>query len=122
MNFLACRSRQVAASTALKMIAGLSPVSGGTIAWVDTNLKDGGDHAKDISFVFQEPTLTCTKVSDNVWLPLRLKGISREAAKPQINAVLDKVGLAQLAQVDPRELSGVGWHKNAGVDCQSDGH
>ncbi len=107
MNFSACWGGQVAASTALKMIAGLSTVSGGSIAWADTNLKDGGDHAKDISFVLQEPTLMpWTKVFDNVWLPLRLKGISREAAKPQINAVLDKVGLARFAQVYPRELSG----------------
>ena len=94
-------------STALKMIAGLSPVTSGSISWADTNLKDESNHAKDISFVFQEPTLMpWTKVFDNVWLPLRLKGISREAAEPQINAVLDKVGLAQFAQVYPRELSG----------------
>ena len=94
-------------STALKMIAGLSPVTSGSIFWADTNSKDESNHAKDISFVFQEPTLMpWTKVFDNVWLPLRLKGISREAAKPQINAVLDKVGLAQFAQVYPRELSG----------------
>jgi NitT/TauT family transport system ATP-binding protein len=90
-------------STALKMIAGLSPVTAGSIAWADML----GDHAKDISFVFQEPTLMpWTKVFDNVWLPLRLKGVSRDAAKPQIDAVLDKVGLAQFAQVYPRELSG----------------
>ena len=47
-----------------------------------------------------------TQVFENVWLPLRLKGVSREAAKPQIDAVLDKVGLVQFAQVYPRELSG----------------
>ena len=34
-----------------------------------------------------------TQVFENVWLPLRLKEVSREAAKPQIDAVLDKVGL-----------------------------
>ena len=47
-----------------------------------------------------------TKVFENVWLPLRLKGMSREAAKPQIDAVLAKVGLSQFAHVYPRELSG----------------
>ena len=90
-------------STALKMIAGLSPVTAGSIEWADKT----GDHAKDISFVFQEPTLMpWTKVFENVWLPLRLKGVPRETAKPQIDAVLDKVGLAQFAHVYPRELSG----------------
>ena len=90
-------------STALKMIAGLSPVTSGSIDWADKT----GDHAKDISFVFQEPTLMpWTQVFENVWLPLRLKGVSREAAKPQIDAVLSKEGLSQFAHVYPRELSG----------------
>ena len=94
-------------STALKMIAGLSSVTAGSITWANTKLEDGGDPAKDISFVFQEPTLMpWTQVFENVWLPLRLKGVSRDAAKPQIDAVLDKVGLAQFAHVYPRELSG----------------
>ena len=85
------------------MIAGLSPVTSGSINWPDQS----GDHAKDISFVFQEPTLMpWTQVFENVWLPLRLKGVSKQAAKPQIDTVLDKVGLAQFAHVYPRELSG----------------
>ena len=94
-------------STALKMIAGLSPVTAGSITWTNTKVEDGDDHAKDISFVFQEPTLMpWTQVFENVWLPLRLKGVSREAARPQIDAVLDKVGLKQFTHVYPRELSG----------------
>ena len=90
-------------STALKMIAGLSPVTAGSINWANKT----GDHAKDISFVFQEPTLMpWTQVFENVWLPLRLKGVSKQAAKAQIDAVLEKVGLSQFAHVYPRELSG----------------
>ena len=90
-------------STALRMIAGLSPVTAGSIDWADKT----GDHTKDISFVFQEPTLMpWTQVFENVWLPLRLKGVSRLDAKPQIDAVLEKVGLAQFTHVYPRELSG----------------
>ena len=90
-------------STALKMIAGLSTVTAGSIVWSDSI----GDHAKDISFVFQEPTLMpWTKVFENVWLPLRLKGVSLETAKPMVDAVLEKVGLSQFAHVYPRELSG----------------
>ena len=90
-------------STALKMIAGLLDVTAGRIAWADS----AADHAKDISFVFQEPTLMpWAKVFDNVWLPLRLKGISRAQAQAQVDAVLAKVGLSQFANVYPRELSG----------------
>ena len=94
-------------STALKMIAGLLEVTSGQIKWSDGSANDSTDHAKDISFVFQEPTLMpWTKVFENVWLPLRLKGISRAAAQAQIDAVLAKVGLSQFANVYPRELSG----------------
>jgi NitT/TauT family transport system ATP-binding protein len=90
-------------STALKMIAGLSPLSGGTIAWN----RDSESRASDISFVFQEPTLMpWATVYDNVWLPLRLKGQSREQVRPQIEAVLKTVGLEDFAKVYPRELSG----------------
>jgi NitT/TauT family transport system ATP-binding protein len=90
-------------STALKMIAGLSPVTGGRIAWSDAT----ADHAKDISFVFQEPTLMpWAKVFDNVWLPLRLKGVPLVAAQAPVDEALAKVGLGQFAHVYPRELSG----------------
>ena len=90
-------------STALKMIAGLLQVTSGQIKWTDNS----ADHAKDISFVFQEPTLMpWAKVFENVWLPLRLKGTSRTQAQPQVDAVLAKVGLGQFANVYPRELSG----------------
>jgi NitT/TauT family transport system ATP-binding protein len=89
-------------STALKMIAGLSPISGGSIAWED---EDAG--GPKISFVFQEPTLMpWATVFDNVWLPLRLAGLSREAVRGDIEAALATVGLSQFAQVYPRELSG----------------
>ena len=91
-------------STALKMIAGLSPVTSGHISWPGSL---GADNSQDISFVFQEPTLMpWAKVFDNVWLPLRLKGVSKATAQPQVEAALDKVGLSQFAHVYPRELSG----------------
>ena len=47
-----------------------------------------------------------TRVFDNVWLPLKLKGVARAAAQPQVDAVLATVGLSQFANVYPRELSG----------------
>lgn len=104
-------------STLLRIIADLSPPSGGEIRWHEpTNARLGhagpADRAQsqaehDISFVFQEPTLMpWASVFDNVWLPLRLKGISRRDAQPQVEQALRTVGLADMAQVYPRELSG----------------
>jgi NitT/TauT family transport system ATP-binding protein len=93
-------------STALKMIAGLSPISSGHIAWEDEEESEGAGGSK-ISFVFQEPTLMpWATVFDNVWLPLRLAGLSRVSARGDVEAALATVGLSQFAQVYPRELSG----------------
>jgi NitT/TauT family transport system ATP-binding protein len=45
-------------------------------------------------------------VADNVFLPLKLAGLSRAAAAPDIHAALDQVGLDEFARAYPRELSG----------------
>jgi NitT/TauT family transport system ATP-binding protein len=91
-------------STALRIIAGLGDASGGRIVWT------GGassDHSRDVGFVFQEPILMpWASVFDNVWLPSRLKGQSRSAAKEEIMQALDSVGLNAFANAYPRELSG----------------
>lgn len=90
-------------STVLKMIAGLLPVTSGRITWVAGNASP----AEDIGFVFQEPTLMpWASVFDNVWLPLRLKGVGRAVAQPRIQDALQSVGLAEFADAMPRELSG----------------
>jgi NitT/TauT family transport system ATP-binding protein len=89
-------------STALRLIAGLADVSAGAITW-----PSGGSARSDIGFVFQEPTLMpWASVIDNVYLPLKLKGLSRAEAMPRIMDTLALVGLADFARVYPRELSG----------------
>jgi NitT/TauT family transport system ATP-binding protein len=86
-------------STALRLIAGLSEPSAGTITW--------GGGTPDIGFVFQEPTLMpWTTVAKNVALPLRLAGNPAARAAPHVAAALDRVGLAAFHQAYPRELSG----------------
>jgi NitT/TauT family transport system ATP-binding protein len=57
--------------------------------------------------VFQDATLMpWADAFDNVWLPLRLAGISRHEAGSRIEAALGRVGLADRARSYPRELSG----------------
>ena len=46
------------------------------------------------------------KVCENVWLPLKLTGVSRDAAAPVVAQALEMVGLSRFADVYPRELSG----------------
>ncbi|CAM5777182.1 nitrate/sulfonate/bicarbonate ABC transporter ATP-binding protein [Labrys miyagiensis] len=90
-------------STALRIIAGLGDASSGRIVWPS----GGEDHSGDVGFVFQEPTLMpWASVFDNVWLPSRLKGISRAAARDSVMQALDSVGLHAFAEAYPRELSG----------------
>ncbi|HEX7775644.1 MAG TPA: ABC transporter ATP-binding protein [Parvibaculum sp.] len=90
-------------STLLRIIAGLIEPSAGTLAWPAA----GGARPADVGFVFQDATLMpWARVFENVYLPLKLKGVSREAAKPQVMEALARVGLADFAAAFPRELSG----------------
>src|SRR5580658_10129972 len=72
-------------STVLRIIAGLMASSGGAVQWRDQ---------PSLGFVFQEPTLApWSDVFDNVWLPLRLNGVSRADAQPRVREALGNVGL-----------------------------
>ncbi|ADO42943.1 ABC transporter ATP-binding protein [Ketogulonicigenium vulgare] len=90
-------------STALRLVAGLGQPSSGQI--VKPVKQKGESHP--VSFVFQEPTLMpWASVTDNVWLPLRLEGMSKKLAQPRIDEALDMVGLSKFRTAYPRELSG----------------
>jgi NitT/TauT family transport system ATP-binding protein len=91
-------------STALRIIAGLAEPTAGRVEWPGSLSED---HRAEIGFVFQEPTLMpwATAV-DNVWLPLRLRGVSRRAAAPRVEESLAQVGLSGFGGSYPRELSG----------------
>jgi NitT/TauT family transport system ATP-binding protein len=94
-------------STVLRMIAGLAAPSSGEI--VDASGKAAGRNAgaRDIGFVFQEPTLMpWAPVFDNVLLPLKLKGEAPGAARERVEHALAMVGLEKFARSYPRELSG----------------
>ncbi len=96
-------------STALRLIAGLSPVSGGTLQWHgrETAARAPSKAQRELGFVFQEPTLMpWATVFDNVFLPLRLSGTGRDAADATVREALAMVGLTKFAGVYPRELSG----------------
>ena len=94
-------------STALRIIAGLGAASSGSIDWPSSKINSKGLPQGDIGFVFQEPTLMPWQtVLGNVYLPLRLTGVSKADARPRIMEMLASVGLADFADAYPRELSG----------------
>jgi len=93
-------------STALKMIAGLLSVSAGNIA-VNGHPPGAGTGEQDTGFVFQEATLMpWATVFDNVFLPLRMRGMRRRDARDRVEEALASVGLTKFARAYPRELSG----------------
>ena len=90
-------------STVLRLIAGLELPSSGVVR------SPAQQHTQEYAtaFVFQEPTLMpWTSVFDNVWLPLRLQGSSRDTSCARVDAALKSVGLEDFAQAYPAQLSG----------------
>jgi len=87
-------------STVLRLIAGLGTASGGKITW-------GEEGLKNMAYVFQEAALMpWATVWQNVYLPLKLRGIPVAQAEPKIRECLSLVGLQGVEKRYPRELSG----------------
>ena len=71
-------------STLLRMIAGLIQPSTGRIDW--PGLPEASRHGAhpELGFVFQEPTLMpWSNVADNIRLPLRVAGMSKNETEAQ---------------------------------------
>ena len=93
-------------STLLHLLAGLDIPDAGTLSWpalgARTTLRP-----RQVAYVFQTPSLVDALTAlENVALPLLLDGMDpREAAQAALEA-LAKIGLADLADKLPEELSG----------------
>ena len=92
-------------STALRLIAGLSAPTSGTVG---ISSRTGQVRAgNSIGFVFQEPTLMpWTSVRENVRLPLKLAKMPPAESETRVHQALTHVGLSDFADAYPRELSG----------------
>src|ERR1700755_3228545 len=88
-------------STALRLIAGLSAPSSGSVHVADRAKAARGK--RSIGFVFQEPTLMpWASVRDNVRLPLKLAHAPAGEADVRIDEALAQGGLAGLASAYAR--------------------
>jgi NitT/TauT family transport system ATP-binding protein len=91
-------------STILKLISGLTLPTGGTIRIDGMTPKNARE---TVSFIFQDPTLLPWRtVRQNVGLALELEGMGRERRTEKTSPLLDLVGLREVADAYPRELSG----------------
>jgi ABC-type nitrate/sulfonate/bicarbonate transport system ATPase subunit/FAD/FMN-containing dehydrogenase len=91
-------------STILRLIAGLTPATGGSLQ------VDGRDPVRarsQIGYIFQEATLLpWLTVKQNVELLLRLRGVEREVREEKVATMLDLVHLKPASDYFPRQLSG----------------
>jgi NitT/TauT family transport system ATP-binding protein len=92
-------------STLLKLVAGLSPCSGGEI---EVNGMTPKNARQLVSFVFQDATLLPWRtVERNVALPLELEGrTTREENAATVARLLELVNLSKVGKSYPRQLSG----------------
>jgi len=99
-------------STLLKLAAGIERASSGTVVVNGQNLGALGETAlavlrRRIGFVFQDHKLLQDRnCFENVALPLRIAGFTREETGRRARAALDKVGLLARERALPVALSG----------------
>lgn len=86
-------------STLLRLLGGLLHPTHGSITFADSDTRP--------AFIFQDPTLLpWATVTENVALPLRLKGISKDERRSVAQSWLRRLGLDAQAMALPRALSG----------------
>ncbi len=94
-------------STILRMIAGLEPVSAGTIRIGDRVVTDVPARDRDIAMVFQNyalyPHMT---VFENLAFALKMRGVTKPDIEARVRATADLLELGSLLDRRPRQLSG----------------
>jgi molybdate transport system ATP-binding protein len=100
-------------STLLSAVAGLIPVSAGRITLAGQVLDDANTGAfveaagRPVGFVFQNYRLfPHLSVADNVAFSPRARGLGRQAARSAASHWIDRLGLTDLADRKPGQLSG----------------
>jgi len=99
-------------STLLRILDGLTPYDGGSIAIDGQSVSGPGP---DRAVVFQNfALLPWSSVLDNVAFPLEGRGVKSAERKERARAALDRVGLSDFEEHYPRTLSG-GMQQRVGL-------
>ena len=95
-------------STLLRVLGLLETPTAGTVRFRGEAVTPAQGLAvrRRMASVFQEPLLADATVFDNVAMGLRFRGITRAAARPRVQAWLERFGIAALADRQARTLSG----------------
>lgn len=91
-------------STLFNIIAGLTTADSGSVRLRGENISGQTGH---VGYMLQKDLLLPhMRVIDNIALPLRLQGLTRDQARNQAQALLPAFGLADAALLWPGQLSG----------------
>src|SRR3954464_3475856 len=94
-------------STALRMVAGLEEISEGELRIGGVRMNEVMAKDRDIAMVFQSyalyPHMT---VSDNIAFGLKLRKVPRDEIRKQVDRAAKMLGLEELLDRRPKELSG----------------
>ena len=94
-------------TTTLRMIAGLELPSGGTIRLGGRDVSRLSPAERDVGFVFQFYALyPHLSVAANIAFPLECAGIHKREREETVRRVAQRLGLEQLLNRRPRQLSG----------------
>jgi multiple sugar transport system ATP-binding protein len=94
-------------STALRMIAGLEEITGGTVSIGDRVVNDVAPKDRDIAMVFQSyalyPHMT---VRENLEFALKIRKTPKEEQDRRVREAADILGIAEYLDRKPKQLSG----------------
>lgn len=94
-------------SSTLKMVAGIETVSEGEIFFDDRPVSALAPGARDIAMVFEDYALyPHLSARENIAFPLSVRGVPAKVANARVDAVVDLLGLGDLAGDTVRDLSG----------------
>src|SRR5688500_3622922 len=94
-------------TTALRMVAGLEDITGGTVRIGDRVVNDVPPKDRDIAMVFQNYALyPHMNVHDNMAFALKLRRVERSEIDRRVREAAEILGLGGLLDKRPRHLSG----------------
>ena len=94
-------------STALRLLAGLEELSGGTLKIGDRVVNDVAPKDRDIAMVFQSYALyPHMSVYENMSFGLKLRNYPKDQIQDQVNNAAEILGITTLLDRKPRQLSG----------------
>jgi multiple sugar transport system ATP-binding protein len=94
-------------TTTLNMVAGLEPVTSGSIYFDGTRVNDVPPEKRDVAMVFQSYALyPQMSVFDNIAFPLKIKKVQRSEINSRVQETSELLRISPLLKKRPHELSG----------------